>query len=111
EHLDYAEGAKEISTNSYMEAALNYDKKLGEKHALSGLLVFVMRNSLIGNAGSLQKSLAYRNLGLSGRATYSFLDRYFLEGNFGYNGSERFDKNNRFGFFPSIGAAWDVSGE
>ncbi|WP_246163609.1 SusC/RagA family TonB-linked outer membrane protein [Sphingobacterium humi] len=111
EHLDYAEGAKEISTNSYMEAALNYDKKLGEKHALSGLLVFVMRNSLIGNAGTLQKSLAYRNLGLSGRATYSFLDRYFLEGNFGYNGSERFDKNNRFGFFPSIGAAWDVSGE
>src|SRR5690606_38078381 len=61
EHLDYLEGGKEISTNSYMEAALNYDQKLGADHSISGLLVFTMRNSLIGNAGTLQKSLAYRN--------------------------------------------------
>lgn len=111
EHLDYVEGGKEISTNSYMEAALNYDKRLGQDHSISGLLVFIMRNSLVGNAGSLQKSLAYRNMGLSGRATYSYKDRYFLEGNFGYNGSERFDQNNRYGFFPSFGAGWEVSAE
>ena len=38
-------------------------------------------------------------------------DRYFAEFNFGYNGSERFDKNHRFGFFPSGGIAWTVSNE
>ncbi len=111
EHLDYLEGGKEISTNSYMEAALNYDTHIGGDHSVSGLLVFTMRNSLVGNAGTLQKSLAYRNMGLSGRATYSYKDRYFVEGNFGYNGSERFDKNHRYGFFPSIGGGWEVSSE
>src|SRR5690606_28956003 len=37
--------------------------------------------------------------------------RYFLEGNFGYNCSERFHESNRFGFFPSAGKAWSVSAE
>lgn len=111
EHLDYAEGGKEISTNTYSEAALNYDRKFAENHNISSLLVFIMRNSLVGNAGSLQKSLAYRNMGLSGRMSYSYKDRYFVEGNFGYNGSERFDKSHRYGFFPSIGGGWVVSSE
>ncbi len=44
------------------------------------------------------------------RGSYGFLDRYFVEASFGYNGSERFTKNNRMGFF-SVGAAWIVSKE
>ena len=43
---------------------------------------------------TLQKSLPTRNLGLAGRFTYGFSDRYFAEFNFGYNGSERFDKSH-----------------
>src|SRR3546814_13145419 len=45
------------------------------------------------------------------RLTYSYDDRYFAEFDFGYNGSERFYKTNRFGFFPSAGVAWHVSNE
>ncbi|MDD4593149.1 MAG: SusC/RagA family TonB-linked outer membrane protein [Parabacteroides sp.] len=70
-----------------------------------------MRENLMANAGNLQQSLPYRNLGLSGRMTYSFSNRYFAEFNFGYNGSERFHKKNRFGFFPSAGIAWNISNE
>ena len=77
----------------------------------SGLLVFVARQSLLANAGDLQSSLPSRNAGLSGRATYSYDNRYFSEFNFGYNGSERFSKQNRFGFFPSAGLAWNISNE
>jgi TonB-linked SusC/RagA family outer membrane protein len=41
-----------------------------------------------------------------GRVNYSFKDRYILEGNGRYDGSSRFPTNNRWGFFPSISAAW-----
>jgi len=111
EHLDYAEGGKEITSNTYVEAAVNYDTRFGTDHSLNAMLVYIQRNALVANAGSLQKSLPYRNMGVSGRLSYGYKSRYFLEGNFGYNGSERFDVNNRFGFFPSVGGGWVVSSE
>ncbi|WP_292265111.1 SusC/RagA family TonB-linked outer membrane protein [Butyricimonas sp.] len=52
-----------------------------------------------------------RNLTFSMRGSYGFKDRYFIEGSFGYNGSERFAKKNRMGFFPAGGIAWVVSSE
>src|SRR3546814_6386657 len=70
-----------------------------------------MRNYLEGNAGDLQTSLPYRNSGVSGRVTYAYDNRYAVEFNFGYNGSERFYRTKRFGFFPSAGVAWTVSNE
>ena len=111
EYLGYNEGAKLINSTFYLESALNYNHTFNKKHNVSGLLVYIMRQTLAANAGDLQLSLPTRNIGLSGRATYSYDNRYFGEFNFGYNGSERFYKTNRFGFFPSAGAAWSVSNE
>lgn len=111
EYLGYTEGDKEVTATTYSELALNYDRTFKKKHSVSGLLVSVMRNYAQANAGSLTLSLPSRNVGLSGRFTYSYDSRYFTEFNFGYNGSERFSKNERFGFFPSIGGAWYVSNE
>lgn len=111
EYLTYEEGAKIVNTTAYAEAAVNYNRTFREKHNISGLLITIMRNYLNGNAGNLQASLPFRNQGLSGRFTYDYDNRYLLEANFGYNGSERFAKKQRFGFFPSIGVAWNVSNE
>ncbi|GEP95501.1 SusC/RagA family TonB-linked outer membrane protein [Chitinophaga cymbidii] len=110
EYLGYNEGPKTLNSTFYMESMLNYNREFN-KHGVSGLLVFITRQSLNANAGDLQQSLPSRNVGLSGRATYSYDNRYFAEFNFGYNGSERFYKSNRFGFFPSGGVAWSVSRE
>src|SRR5690606_15946087 len=83
-----------------------------EKNNVSGLLVYTMREYLAtNNDNDLQKSLPSRNMGLSGRFTYNYDSRYFVETNFGYNGSERFSSKHRFGFFPSFGLAWLVSNE
>ena len=111
EYLGYTEDQKVVFINNYFESRLNYNRTFNEKHGLSGLLVFVTRESKFSNPGTLQKSLPYRNLGLSGRFTYDYDTRYFIEFNFGYNGSERFAKNERFGFFPSIGIGYIVSNE
>jgi TonB-linked SusC/RagA family outer membrane protein len=110
EYLGYREGDKTISTSLYLESRLNYDRSFN-KSSVSGMLVFMLQNRLNANAGDLQQSLPFRNVGLSGRASYDYDKRYFAEVNFGYNGSERFDKNHRFGFFPSVGVAWTVSNE
>ncbi|MDR2039453.1 MAG: TonB-dependent receptor, partial [Bacteroidales bacterium] len=111
EYLFYYEGTKDIYTTTYFEGALNYSQTFGENHTVSGMLVGIMREKKVANAGNLQKSLPYRNLGLSGRFTYAYANRYFTEFNFGYNGSERFAKKERFGFFPSFGLGWLVSNE
>lgn len=111
EYLGYSEGPKSVSSTFYMESTLDYNKKFADKHAVSGLLVYTMSERLEANQGDLQKSLPYRNIGLAGRFTYGFDDRYLAEFNFGYNGSERFAKNERFGFFPSAGLGWIVSNE
>ena len=108
--LGYSEGPKTITNTMYSESRLNYAREFGD-HDVTGLLVFTARESLSPNAGSLQLSLPSRNAGLSGRFTYGFNKRYFAEFNFGYNGSERFHRSHRWGFFPSAGLAWMVSNE
>lgn len=110
-YLDYRENGKQVTSTTYFELATNYDRTFAEKHSVSGLLVGTMRNYLEANAGSLIMSLPFRNMGLSGRLAYAYDNRYFSEFNFGYNGSERFAKQFRFGFFPSGGLAWYVSNE
>lgn len=112
DYLKSSESSKVVSTNTYLEAALNYDRTFREKHDVSGLLVFMMRSEIAsGDAGDVQMSLPSRNMGLSGRFTYAYDSRYFLEANFGYNGSERFHESERWGFFPSAGLGYLVSNE
>ena len=111
EYLEYNEGAKVISNSVYFEGSLNYNRIINEKHNISGMLVGILRELKYANNGNLQTSLPYRNIGLSGRFTYALDSKYFAEFNFGFNGSERFAKNERFGFFPSFGVGWYVSNE
>lgn len=111
EYLNYKEGDKIVNTSTYAEGAINYNRTFGEKHNFTGLLTGMMKNYLNGNAKELQLALPFRNLGLAGRLTYGYDNRYLLEANFGYNGSERFASNHRYGFFPSIGVGWNVNNE
>ena len=105
-------GNKTVSSLFYLEAAANYNRSF-EKHGVSAMVVSIIRSRSVSSEGFtlIQESLPFRNLGVSGRATYNYDSRYFLEFNFGYNGSERFHESKRFGFFPSVGVAWMVSSE
>lgn len=50
-------------------------------------------------------------IGYVGRLRYSFANKYFVESNFRYDGSDNFAENMRWGFFPSAAAAWAISEE
>lgn len=111
EYLNYAKGDEWTENVFYLESALTYNRTFAEKHDVSGLFVVTMRDMSRSAASNLITSLPYRNIGLAGRLTYGFDSRYFIEGNFGYNGSERFHTSHRWGFFPSVGGGWMVSNE
>ncbi|MDE6871733.1 MAG: TonB-dependent receptor [Bacteroidales bacterium] len=94
----------------YFEASLNYDRTWG-KHNVTGLFLYNQKVYTASDPGDLISSLPYRQQGIAARATYSYDDRYLVEFNAGYNGSENFSPENRFGFFPAGGLGWVVSNE
>jgi TonB-linked SusC/RagA family outer membrane protein len=111
EVIGYTPGTRKVNTVFYMEGAAEYNTTISDNHNLNALLVYTMRQTKTGDANTLQLSLPNRNMGVSGRLAYNYDTRYFGEFNFGYNGSERFSKSHRWGFFPSIGLAWMLSNE
>ena len=94
----------------YTQVSVNYDRTFG-KHSVSGLLLANRTDYSNAFANNFTAAIPFRNEGLAGRATYSYDDRYFFEVNAGYNGSENFAPNNRYGFFPSFAAGWVLSNE
>ena len=110
EYLGYSEGPKDVYSQIYIQGKVNYSRAFG-KHEVGALVVYQLKQELNGNSGSVIKSLPRRNQGVSGRFSYGYDTRYFMEFNFGFNGSERFARKERYGFFPSIGGAWLISNE
>ena len=104
EFLDTSNGADWGNKATYFEANVSYDRTFG-KHAVNGLFLYNQRDY---NDGSV---VPFRRMGIAGRASYTYDNRYVAEFNFGYNGSENFTKGNRFGFFPSVSAGWRLSEE
>lgn len=110
DYIDFVPGDKSVLSTFHAELASNYNRSIGKSN-LTGMAIFMLQNDASGNELTLQRSLPSRNITLGGRGTYAYDNRYFAEVNFAYNGSERFDRSHRFGFFPSFGLAWSVSNE
>ena len=89
---------------TYFEANLTYDRTFG-KHAVNGMFLYNQRDY---NDGSV---VPFRRMGIAGRASYTYDNKYIAEFNFGYNGSENFAKGQRFGFFPSVAVGYLMSEE
>ncbi len=94
----------------YGEFAVNYNKTFG-KHAVSGLALYNRTDNVNGFAADFTTAIPYRSQGLAGRITYAFDNRYFAEFNVGFNGSENFAPNKRYGTFPAFGVGWILSNE
>ena len=94
----------------YFETGINYKRSFGN-HDVSAMLLYNQSDEKDTKATSVETALPYRFNGIAGRATYAYNDRYFVEFNFGYNGSENFAPAHRYGFFPSGGLGWVISNE
>ncbi|MCH5598603.1 SusC/RagA family TonB-linked outer membrane protein [Niabella ginsengisoli] len=91
---------------TYFEARFNWDKII-DRHNISLMTVGMMQEELLtgGSSTSIYETLPQRNMGNSGRATYSYDRRYAMEFAYAYNGSEKFTGDKQYGFFPSLGVA------
>jgi len=94
----------------YTETAINYANSFG-KHDVTGMVLYNQSDFVDAFAGDFISSIPYRYRGIAGRTTYAFDRRYMAEANFGYNGSETFAPDKRYGFFPSFGVGWLISNE
>ena len=95
-----------------LEASMTYERTFASAHRVSGMFLYNMRNRTNNvPGGSYIAAFPYKHMGVAGRATYSYKDRYFAEFNFGYNGSENFAPGHRFGFFPAVAFGWVPSNE
>ena len=104
EYLDYSSYGEYGTNSTYTEFSANYANTFG-KHGVQGMFMYDMRNL---DTGDKQP---FRFMGIAGRFSYTFDNRYVTEFNFGYNGSENFAKGKRYGFFPSVALGWIVSEE
>ena len=113
EYLNEPSVSNNGNSNFYYELVAEYNREFNEKHEVGGLLVanFTEALNTIGGGNTSFSTLPSRNMGVSGRFTYNYGKRYYTEFNFGYNGSEKFSEENRFGFFPSFGLGYIVSNE
>lgn len=117
------------------ENTLNYQKTFKEVHRLNVMVGYTMEyfksegltasmTNLPGNAPELQyiqlgtlnpnATGAYNKntlISYLGRVNYSYMDKYILTANFREDGSSRFAKGNKWGFFPSVSGAWVLSNE
>lgn len=87
----------------YFDARLDWKRSFAD-HNLTAMLMYMMREYR-------WEQLPNRNQGYSGRLTYDYMNKYLVEFNFGYNGSERLAKDDRFEFFPAMSLGWVVSSE
>ena len=91
----------------YFEAAANYKRLFNQDHRVTGLAHFYRQELTNVDWGNgVLVSIPKRYQALSFRATYSYKDTYLVEGNLGYTGSENFNKERRYGWFPSISGGW-----
>ena len=96
----------------HLESTLNYSRLFGSDHRVSGLVYYYMSDAKdtddikYDGIGGSMTSIPKRYQGISSRFTYQFRDTYLLDFNFGYTGSENFQKGQRFGFFPALSVGW-----
>ena len=103
---------RDASFHYYFEGRLNWERDFG-RHNVTAVTVGIVEENLLtsGNSTDVITTLPERNMGNSGRVSYGFDERYFFEFTYGYNGSEKFTGDKKWGFFPSFGAAWLISNE
>lgn len=89
---------------TYIQARLDYNRLFSNRHEVTAMLLANRGNRTVNN------ELAYHSQGITGRFAY-YNQKYLMEFNFGYNGSENFAPGKRYGFFPAGSIGWVVSEE
>jgi len=105
--------ANDGSRREFLDLLLHWDRQFWDAHNFAANVKFTQdQNISTQNLGEdIKNSVSRKNKGLAAQFTYNFASRYFVDFNFGYNGSENFADGHRWGFFPAWSVAWNVGEE
>lgn len=95
---------------TFYQFKVNYSRAF-DKHNVTGMLLFNRSSQSVYNAADEKAQVDIRYQGVSGQFTYNYDQKYLAEFNFGYNGSENFSPEHRYGFFPAAALGWVLSKE
>lgn len=90
---------------TYIQARVDYNRVFKDRHEVAAMLLANRGNRTVNN------ELAYHSQGITGRFAYYYNQKYLMEFNCGYNGSENFAPGKRYGFFPAGSIGWVISEE
>jgi len=113
----YAEYTPDISSDHFLKGMVGFNQEWGRntfQRAKAFTLITPLITDLNATTGNQETYGGKSHVSLRGvfyRLNYIFKDRYLLEANGRYDGTSRFPKEDRFGFFPSFSAGWSISGE
>ena len=116
------------------ENTLTYTKRFARKHNFQFLAGFTMQGETFDYKGTVSEQMSTESLGINGlhtgnyqnvtpwqydwtmmsglfRVNYNFKYKYYLTASFRADGSSKFPKGNRWGYFPSVGASWNINRE
>ncbi len=116
------------------ENTISYNKTFNKKHNINGVAGITAQESLYKYNSISTMQIPYESLGMAGmnkgeintkntriesesilsylgRVNYSYASRYYLTTSFRADGSSKFDKSNRWGYFPSFATAWTFTEE
>jgi len=112
EQLLFQESSANGERLEFLQGELHYTKNIGN-HNLGSVLQYTQEKKINTSnlGGDLIQGIERRNQRVAGRLTYGYKTRYFLDFNFGYNGSENFAKGHQFDLFPAVSAAWNIGEE
>ena len=92
------------------QLSLNYDRTFSGHH-IYGLALLLQRSDNRSSSNSVYNFVPSNFRSYVGRVGYDYRQKYLIEFNGAYNGSDRFSEANRFGFFPAVSAGWNISEE
>jgi len=117
-NLQYAYGTYWINgypmqsiTNFNLQGFLNYEKTFHKDHNFKAMLLYNRQSQTVDKDAFTSANVPANFEGYSGTFSYNYKNKYLVDLNMAYNGTDRFGSNNRYGFFPALGVGYSISEE
>ncbi len=101
-------GTRTAKKDMNLQSYINYERVFDDAHDVGAMLLYNLESTTYENSG---QKVPEKFMGLSLKLSYKYKNRYLLDVNTAYNGSDRFAKGHRYGIFPAVGAGWAISEE
>lgn len=104
-------GTEKATKDLNIQASLNYARVFNNDHDVNAMFLYNSQSTTVDRDGLVSAAVPNRFEGYSLTLGYKYKSKYLIDINMAYNGTDRFGKDNRFGFFPAVGVGYVISEE